>query len=272
MDILLLVILGWLCGMGVNYLSDVLPWKRRLARPLCVSCHWEAYQQAENAGQLENFTLPKGIYPWLNYFFWPRRCPQCGRGRGWRVWIVEALYIAITLWLWSSHPEKLGFWGSLFWLVYFGVVVVIDLEYRLILHPVSIFGALAGLVTGIYLYGWTAALIGGAVGYAIMFGLYWLAGLFIKLAGRLRGRVVDDVALGFGDVNLSGVLGLFLGFPAILGGLMLAVFIGGGVSLVYLLVMLALRRYRMFTALPYGPFLIAGAVILYFFRGVLFGI
>ncbi len=271
MEYIFLIPLGWLCGMVVNYLSDVLPWKRRLARPICVRCHWEAYHQAEQAGQAENFTPPQGAFPWLNYFFWPRRCPQCGRGRGWRVWLVEAAYIAITLWLWGNHTEKLGFWGGLFWLAYFGVVVVIDMEYRLILHPVSLFGVAAGLVTGIYLHGLSSALLGGVVGYGIMFGLYWLAGVFLKLAGRMRGEKVDDVALGFGDVNLSGVLGLFLGYPAILGGLMLAFFIGGGVSLVYLLVMLALRRYRLFTALPYGPFLVAGAVVLFFLRGLLFG-
>lgn len=271
MDTILLIIMGLSCGILVNYLSDVLPWKRRLARPLCVSCHWEAYQQTESAGQVESFQPPQGVFPWLNYLFWPRRCPQCGKMRGWRVWIVEMVYIAITFWLWNSYPEKLGFWGSLFWMAYFGVVVVIDLEYRLILHPVSIFGAVAGFVTGIYLHGIVPTILGGIVGYAIMFVLYWLAGVFIKLAGRLRGQVVDDVALGFGDVNLSGVLGLFLGYPGILGGLVLAVFIGGGVSLVYLLVMLALRRYRMFTALPYGPFLVAGAVLLYFLSSLLFG-
>jgi leader peptidase (prepilin peptidase)/N-methyltransferase len=74
------------------------------------------------------------------------------------------------------------------------------------------------------------------------------------------------VALGFGDVNLSGVLGLLLGWPAILVGLLLAVLLAGIVSLIYLIIMLALRRYRLFTALPYGPFLIAGAGLIIFFR------
>lgn len=272
MDIILLIFLGLVCGMGVNYLSDVLPWKRKPADPLCIACYWDAYRQAEQAGNPESFVPPQGKYPWLNYFLFPRRCPQCGRRRGLRVLIVELVYILITTWLWSNYPEELGFWASLFWLVYFGIVVVIDLEYRLILHPVSLFGAAAGLVTGFYLHGWGDALLGGAVGYGIMFGLYWLASVFIKLAGKMRGNPVNDVALGYGDVNLSGVLGLFLGYPGILGGLVLAVFIGGGVSLLYLLVMLVLRRYRLFTALPYGPFLVAGAVVLYYLRGIIFGV
>jgi len=81
----------------------------------------------------------------------------------------------------------------------------------------------------------------------------------------LRGRKVDDVALGFGDVNLSGILGLLLGWPGIVLGLTLAILTAGAVSLIYLLVMLILRKYRLYAAVPYGPFLIAGAVILIYF-------
>ena len=39
---------------------------------------------------------------------------------------------------------------------------------------------------------------------------------------------------------------------------------GGLVSLIYLVVMLGLKRYRLFMALPYGPFLVAGAFVLLF--------
>lgn len=272
MDTVFLIILGFICGMGVNYLSDVFPWKRKLARPICVTCYQEAYQQAEEAGKAAEFAFQGGEFPWLNYLFWPRRCPDRGHPRIWRVWIVEVIYILIALWLWGNYPEELGFWVSLFWLVYLGVVVVIDLEYRLIFNMLSLVGAVAGLITGIIVHGFTSTILGGVAGFAIMFALFWLAGVFVKIIGRVRGQAVEEVALGFGDVTLSGVLGLFLGFPGILGGLMLAVFLGGAVSLIYLLVMLGLRRYRMFTALPYGPSLVMGAIIWYFFRGIIFGI
>lgn len=171
--------------------------------------------------------------------------------------------------LWSNHPDKLGFWGGFFLLAYFGVLVVIDMEHKLILHPVSIFGAVAGLAIGVYLHGWLASLIGGAAGYAAMFALYALGAGWLWLVNRLRRQKIDDVALGFGDVNLSGVLGLILGWPGIAAGLILAIFIGGAVSLVYLLVMLLLRKYRYYEAIPYGPFLIAGAIILLFFKDFL---
>ena len=46
------------------------------------------------------------------------------------------------------------------------------------------------------------------------------------------------MAFGFGDVNLSGVLGLMLGWPFIVVGLVIAVLIGGVISLIYILGML----------------------------------
>lgn len=244
-----LLLLGWVVGALVNYLSDVLPWKRRLAQPFCTSC--------------------QAPMPWINYFFWPRSCPECKKRRTRRVWLVEITFMLSTVLLWYNHPDKLGFWGGLFLLAYFGVVVVIDMEHKLILHPVSIFGAVMGFGIGFYLHGLEATLIGGAVGYAAMFALYALGAGWLWLVNRLRGQKIDDVALGYGDVNLSGILGIILGWPGILAGLILAIFIGGAVSLIYLLVMLLLRKYRLYSAIPYGPFLIAGAVVLLFFKDVL---
>jgi leader peptidase (prepilin peptidase)/N-methyltransferase len=167
----------------------------------------------------------------------------------------------------SIHPPaKLGYWLGLLVFGYLGVVALIDLEYRLIMHPVSIFGAILGLAVGLINVGWWRSLLGGMVGYAVM-GLIYLLGIFImKMISRRRGQLVDDVALGFGDVNLSGVLGLMLGWPVILVGLVTAVFIAGIVSLVYLILKLVTRKYHAFMALPYGPFLVLGAVIFIYFR------
>lgn len=183
-----------------------------------------------------------------------------------RTWIVELVAILTTTWLWISPPPALGFPLGLILLIYFGVVVVIDLEHRLILHPVSIAGAIMGLFVGVRLHGWLFTLLGGLAGFAVMLSLYMLGNLFGRLLARKRGETFDEEALGFGDVNLSGVLGLVLGWPGILLGLVLAILAGGLVSFVYLLVMVLAKRYRAFVAIPYGPFLISGAVLLLYFR------
>ena len=240
-------VLGWFAGMAVNYFADVLPVYRRPSAPLCLHC-----------GQ----PMEPG-----NYFLWPRRCPNCGKWRSPRTWFVEVLYILVFIWL--AQPGDLEgylpFWiGAGVW-IFFGIVAVIDIELRLILHPVSFSGALLALPLGVYLHGWRDALLGGLAGYLILLALFSLGVLFIRLTRKIPKE--DEVALGYGDVNLAGILGLALGWPNILLGLLISVLFAGVFSLGLILVMLLLRRYRAFMAIPYGPFLIAGAAILMFLPG-----
>ena len=71
-----------------------------------------------------------------------------------------------------------------------------------------------------------------------------------------------EEALGFGDVMLGGVLGLILGWPAIFASLLLTILLSGAASLLYLLVMILARRYSPALSIPYGPYLVLGAVLL----------
>jgi len=250
--VIIIVLLGWLVGALVNYLADILPVKRALTSPVCVACH---HEQA-----------------WFEYLIWPQRCSHCGKKRSLRVWLVEIVFVAVSLWLWYAPPEEMPYLVGMVLMVYFGTVTVIDLEHRLILHPVSLAGAFLGLGFGLWRHGLTSTLLGGAAGFICMLLLYLLGGLFIRWLAKLRGLDTDEVALGFGDVTLSGVLGLMLGWPGIAAGLILAILLGGAVSLLYLLVTALLGRYRAFTPIPYGPFLIASAVALLFFKDIFVGL
>jgi leader peptidase (prepilin peptidase)/N-methyltransferase len=246
MDMIIIVITGWLGGMLVNYLSDMLPSTRRLSSPVCVHCYEKQ--------------------PLVNYFLWPKRCFECQLPRPWRVWLVEITYIAISIWLWQSSPGNLGYIPGFLLFIYFGIVVVIDAEHRLILHPVSITGGVLSLGIGWKLHGLPDTLIGGAFGFIIMLALYYLGDVFARWLARRRGEVLNEVALGFGDVNLSGVIGLLLGWPGIVFGLILAILLGGLISLIYIIVLFVTRRYRTFVAIPYGPFLVISGVILIYFK------
>ena len=240
-------IIGWVAGVLVNYLSDVLPYRRRLVRPFCLQC--------------------QEPMSWLSYLFWPRHCSVCKQKRSIRCWMIEVLFIVITVLIWIAPPERLGFPMGMVWLIYFGVIIVIDLEHRLILHPVSWFGAVLGLATGVWLHGWLSTLVGGVVGFGAMLAFYWLGILYVrKLASRKGQPIEEGDAFGFGDVNLSGVMGLLLGWPGVLAGLVLAIIIAGAITLAYLAFMLITRRYTPNLALPYGPFLAASTIYLLYLQ------
>lgn len=240
----LILLLGAAVGVLVNYLADVLPGQRRLARPLCSRC-----------GQ---------VLPWSDYLLL-RSCPQCGQGVPWRSRLVIIFYILASLVMLFIPPDRLGIPGGLLLLTYLGLVVVIDIEHRLILHVVSLAGAVLGLGLGISLHGWQATLLGGLAGFLGMLALYFLGRGVIQLLGRVRHQPVEEEALGFGDVNLAGVVGLMLGWPGILAGIVVTIFLAGGISLVYLVWKIILKQYSPNLALPYGPFLALSALILLLF-------
>ncbi|SEO95497.1 prepilin peptidase [Trujillonella endophytica] len=73
-------------------------------------------------------------------------------------------------------------------------------------------------------------------------------------------RVASPEGLGFGDVKLLGLLGLLLGWAGwgvLLAGVFLGLLTGAAVSLL----LVATRRAGWRTAVPFGPPLLAGAVL-----------
>jgi len=242
--LILAVILGWIGSLIVNYLSDVLPITRKLSRPDCIDCQVD----------LE-----------LNFYLFNQPCKNCGSKPSVRHWIVFVLGPLLAGLIYFLPPPNLGLWGGIIWLILFGLIVVIDLEHRLILHPVSLTGAALGIIFGSINHGFLNTIVGGAAGFGIMLVFYLLGNLFIKFLSRKRGEDIDEVALGFGDVNLAGVIGLLLGWPGVIAGVFLAIIIGGVISGIFLLLQIFRKRYEAFQALPYGPFLVISVVLLLYY-------
>lgn len=224
-----------------------------------------------------------------NYLGWAQRCSQCNREYGWRVTarsvLVKAFLAGCFAWLASVPPVDLGFVLAATTLVYFTLVIVIDLEHHLILHPVSLVGAGLGLVLGVHLHGWRQTLTGGAAGFGIMLGLYFMGLWLVKRMSRWKTRTTPDEdetstpntetegeALGFGDVTLAGVVGLMLGWPGIVLGIALTIVLGGIGGLTALLVALVKGKYRATLAIPYGPFLASAALLLLLLNEQLVGL
>ena len=236
-----MIVLGILAGLFANYLSDVLPQTRGLSNPICHQC-------SQALG--------------INRYLLLQPCQICGAKRSTRSWIVQIFYPLAFVYLTFFSSNRLGMWIEAGLLFYFGLVVIMDLEYRIILNPISLAGAVIGACTGLYIHGWKTTLLGAIAGFGIMWILYYLGEIYLRYLSKKRGEAIEEVALGFGDVNLGGVLGLILGWPGITAGLLFAILIGGLVSGVYIIFTMVSKRYRPNTAIPYAPFLILGAMLL----------
>jgi len=245
-----IILLGWLVGAAVNYVADVMPFRRKLVAPLCVYCEHD--------------------FSWWSYLtFSP--CRQCGRRRSLRALIVQISFLLLTAFLWDFPPGPLGFWPGIVLLAYLGMIAVMDLEYRVVLTEMVRVGVILGAVIGVYRSGdILSTIVGGAFGFGSMWLLYMLGVWFNRMMARRRGEEIDEDALGFGDVNLSGILGLAAGWPVIAASLIVAILLGGVFSGLYLLAMKISGRYTPFTAIPYAPFLILGVVGFLYLPSVLY--
>lgn len=193
-----------------------------------------------------------------------RDCRNCGRSRNKRAWAVQITTMVVITAQWFFPSTRLGFWVGTILLTYSGIVAVIDIEHRLILHPVSAVGSLIGLAIGLWLHGPLPTLLGGLAGFAIMMGLYLLGWLLAKGMGKLRGQAIEEEALGFGDIILCAVLGLMLGWPGITAGVFLTIFIAGAGSLLIIVIQLIKKRYNAFEPVAFGPYLLLAALVLLF--------
>ena len=124
-------------------------------------------------------------------------------------------------------------------LIYLGIVFVIDMEHRLILHPTSIAGSLLTLGLGIYLRGIVPTLLGGLTGFVILLIFYYFGVLFARLRAKrmlAHGQETDDEeALGAGDVILATVLGFLVGVDLIWFCILTSILLGGIISFLLIL-------------------------------------
>jgi leader peptidase (prepilin peptidase)/N-methyltransferase len=74
--------------------------------------------------------------------------------------------------------------------------------------------------------------------------------------------------LGAGDVILSTIIGLMLGWPLIWFGILVGVLLGGAVSILLILWLVITRKYEknaLMVFIPYGPYLILSAFLILYF-------
>ncbi len=198
---------------------------------------------------------PRDNIPVLSWLLLRGKCRSCSEPIPVGYPLVEAtnavLWVVAAL-RFSSIPVAIGF--ALFFSVLLALSVI-DLELSILPDLITLPSALASVVILTILAFVATDNPGGAILGAVIGGVGYSLFLFVVLIGFEL--IVHKEGMGFGDVKLAVVLGLWLGWIQpllILFALIGASFAGLLVGIAYFVV----RRKSM--PFPFGPWLAVGAV------------
>lgn len=201
---------------------------------------------------------PRDNVPLLSFVLLGGRCRDCRARISARYPLVELLTAALFAGLavrFGAHPALPAF---LYLAAVSVALALIDLDVQRLPNVIVLPSYLVGAVL------LALAALGQAAPADFLRAVEGMAACYV---GYYLVALAYPAGMGFGDVKLAGVIGLYLGF---LGWGPLAVGIFGGVLLggLFSIGLLALGAGRK-TAVPYGPFLLAGCFLGVFAGGPL---
>ena len=208
------------------------------------------------------------LFPLVSYVGLRGRCRSCGCRITPRYFVVElaAACLVTAAALTAASIVQFG-WLSV-WLLVLLVITVYDYYHFII--PDELVLALVGLQVGWWGYVWWGGAapatllvdIGAGVAGAAFLGALWAVS---------RGRW-----LGFGDVKLALPLGWWVGAGSVFSFVVVSFWVGAIVSVLILTwqyyergktgLQLSHETLTMKSAIPFAPFLIVGAALVYFFN------
>ncbi|WP_285244832.1 A24 family peptidase [Pseudarthrobacter sp. fls2-241-R2A-127] len=167
--------------------------------------------------------------------------------------------------LWQYTP--VAFWLVLAACLYFVVMAVrltvIDVRHhllpnRIVFPSYAVAGFLLLAAAAAAAWGGSVQPAGDPNGNPVLPVVRVVAGAAILWLFYFVLRLVYPPGMGFGDVKLAGVLGMYLGYLSwghLFAGTFMAFLLGG----LWSLALLAARRGTLKSAIPFGPFMLAGA-------------
>jgi prepilin signal peptidase PulO-like enzyme (type II secretory pathway) len=272
LEVSIVILIGLIAGVLVNVLADELPYRRNPAAPVFPD------------------GTPRPIVAWSGIiaFLTGNRAPQIsqpddGRARthvktnqlSWRYPLTELFTIflmLLALQAIQNHgiTEPLQIFFLFVYMAVMALIVVIDIEHKLILFvviiPTIIIALADSILTSNIGPNLQNAIAGGLLGFFAFYLAYQGGFLFNRIAGKMRGQAINTTAFGYGDVMMITLSGVLLGFAHVFVAMFITVFLGAFGAIIYLLSRKLLSgKYNAFTALPYGPYIVAATIIMIFY-------
>lgn len=219
-------------------------------RSMCSHCHHQL--------------APKDLVPVASWIMLRGKCRYCHQ-KIQDTPVAEILTVflfIVSYFFWPHLFHGYGLIAFYFWLVFmvgFVALAVYDLRWHIlpdrIVFPLVGFALLEVIIHVLFFNGGFSALTSSFWGVLIASGFFFV--LF---------QVSDGSWIGGGDVKLGLVLGILIGGP-LRSGLLL--FFSSALGTILSLPLLIAGRVKRNAQIPYGPFLLAAAVIVQLFGGQL---
>ena len=195
----------------------------------------------------------KDNIPVLSWIFLLGKCRNCKTRISFRYPLIELLcgLLFVLAYYRFGIENSLGmtYFGFEFLIfLYFAYVAsIIDLEHMILPDVFTLGGCVVGLL---------GALLNPDRSFLEAFLGFLLGGGFLYLIAFVGYLVYKKEVMGGGDIKLIAWIGAVFGIHAIIPTLMIAGLVPGLVGIVVMII----QRKRITTPIPFGPFLVLGAV------------
>lgn len=238
-------VIGSIIGSFVNVLIDRIPKGISIAfsRSYCPHCRKKL--------------SPLELIPIFSYLILHGKCNGCKKEIPARLLLVEVLvailYSILYVMVFVSVISPIQFVYLIAILPLFVAIIFTDLEYGIIPDQLLMYVLIV----------MAAYFILFALGF---FPVHLFTGFVVFVFFALLFLVTSGKGMGFGDVKLSFVLGMFLGPANSIVAMYLSFLAGAIVSIA--LVLFRVRKFKGGT-IPFGPFLVVSSITAYFWGNLL---
>ncbi|MEI6602197.1 MAG: prepilin peptidase [Clostridia bacterium] len=244
----LIFILGLVVGSFLNVCIYRIPAGESVVRPPshCPKCNT----------QLKSIDL----FPVFSWLFLLGKCRYCGCKVSARYAVVELLtgilFLGFFMRFGITMPELPSLLAGITFTAILITIFFIDIDHQIIPNGLVITATGLGVV---------AVVLKAFLGFKFFLDQLWwehllgvLPGVVAMLLIMVLGALIyKKEALGMGDVKIFIPIGLFLGWKLAIATLLIAIVVGGIAGVILMIT----RKAERTSAMPFGPFIVAGALV-----------